>query len=319
MKYDLIAVGELLIDFACEKMDADGYPTLTANPGGSVSNFLAAMAKFGCKTGLIGKVGNDTFGTALAGTLNKLNIDTEGLVMADDVFTTLAFVTFTPDGDRRFSFARKPGADTCLAKEEVRTDLIDAAKAVHFSSLPLTDEPARTAARYAITYAKDKGKLITFDPNLREPLWKDLKDAREQMLWGIHQADVLKISDNEVQFLFGDMPFEDCAKMLLNTYGVKLVFITLGKDGSLYCNKNACGRVPGLTGLKTIDTTGAGDIFGGSAVYRVLASGKAPEDLQKEELEKITRFACTVAGISTQTLGGITSVPAPQTLPGDIF
>lgn len=312
MKYDVIAVGELLIDFACEKMSEDGYPTLTANPGGSVSNFLAVLAKFGRKTALIGKVGNDTFGNALSGTLTKLGIGTDGLVVADDVFTTLAFVTFTPDGDRRFSFARKPGADTCLTIEEVNTSLLDNTKAVHFSSLPLTDEPARTAAKYAIGYAREKGKTITFDPNLREPLWKNLDEAKEQMLWGLHQTDVVKISDNEVDFLFPGLSYEDAAQKMLNEFGIKLVFITLGKNGTMFCNRNGCGTVPGMTGLKTIDTTGAGDIFGGSAVFKMLETGKAPEDLTISDMEMISRFACTVAGLSTEKLGGITSVPNPE-------
>jgi len=309
MKLDVIALGELLIDFACIKMDNDGYPTLAANPGGSVANLLAALAKFGAKTALIGKVGDDTFGHALKGTMEKLGINTDGLILTGDVFTTLAFVTFTPDGDRRFSFARKPGADTCLEYPEIRLDLIDDAKVVHFSSLPLTNEPARSAVRRAIGYAKEQGKLITFDPNLREPLWENLELAKEQMLWGLHQADVIKISDNEVEFLFGDLPYEDCAKKLLEEFGAKLVFITMGKHGALFANRNGWGTVPAVTGLTIIDTTGAGDIFGGSSLWKLLQYGKAPEDLDLPELTQITRFACTAASLSAQKQGGITSVP----------
>ena len=159
-------------------------------------------------------------------------------------------------------------------------------------------------------YAKEHGKLITFDPNLRKPLWNDLAQAKEQMLWGLRQADVVKISDEEVSFLFGDISYEEAAQKLLNEFGIRLVFVTLGKNGCLFANRNAVGTVPALTGLHTIDTTGAGDIFGGSAVWKLLQTGKAPEALDGAELEEIVRFACTSAGLSTEKPGGISSVPA---------
>ena len=308
--YDVIALGELLIDFACTQTDADGYPVMAAHPGGAPANFLAALTRFGAKTAMISKVGTDAFGALLTGTLEKADIGTEGIVSSPDVFTTLAFVTFDPDGDRHFSFARKPGADTCLTREEVPAELLDRTDTLHFGSLSLTNEPARSATQYAVAYAKERGKLITFDPNLRKPLWEDLEEAKRQMLWGLHQADIVKISDEEVEFLFGACSYADAAQRLLNEFGIKLVFITLGKDGCLYANQNATGTVPGLTGLKTIDTTGAGDIFGGSAVWKLLQTGKAPEALERAELDEIVRFACTSAGLSTQQPGGISSVPS---------
>lgn len=314
MHYDVVALGELLIDFACTQTDADGYPVMAAHPGGAPANFLAALTRFGAKTAMIGKVGRDTFGELLIGTLQKAGIGTEGLIASDDVFTTLAFVTFDPDGDRHFSFARKPGADTCLTQEEVSTDLIDRADVLHFGTLSLTSEPSRGATRYAVAYAKEHGKLLTFDPNLRKPLWGDLAEAKEQMLWGLHQADVVKISDEEVTFLFGNISYEDAAQRLLTEFGVRLAFVTLGKNGCLYANRNAVGTVPALTGLHTIDTTGAGDIFGGSAVWKLLQTGKAPEALEKAELEQVVRFACTSAGLSTELAGGISSVPSLETV-----
>lgn len=310
MQYDVLALGELLIDFACKETDGDGYPVMAAHPGGAPANFLAALTRFGAKTAMIGKVGADTFGTLLTGTLQKAGIGTEGIVASDEVFTTLAFVTFDPDGDRHFAFARKPGADTCLTKDEVSTELLDRTGVLHFGTLSLTDEPARGATQFAVAYAKEHGKLVTFDPNLRKPLWRDLAEAKEQMLWGLHQADVVKISDEEVEFLFGEIPYEEAARKLLSDFGIRLVFVTLGKNGCLYANRNAVGRVPALTGLHTIDTTGAGDIFGGSAVWKLLQTGKAPETLEREELEQIVRFACTSAGLSTEKAGGISSVPA---------
>ena len=306
---DVVALGELLIDFACLNTDEAGYPTMAAHPGGAPANFLAALAKFGTKTALLGKVGTDAFGKLLIGTLEKAGVETRGLVSADDVFTTLAFVTFDATGDRAFSFSRKPGADTCLSFEEIDLSLIGEAKVFHFGTLSLTDEPARSATRQAVAYAKSKGKLITYDPNLRKPLWKSLDAAREQLLWGLTQADVVKISDEEVAFLFG-LGAKEGARHILEHFGVKLVFVTCGAEGCFFKNQRAEGFVPALTGIHVIDTTGAGDIFGGSAVWKLLQLGKAPEDVSEAELLDIVRFACTCAGLSTTRSGGISSVPS---------
>ena len=306
--FDVLAIGELLIDFACLSTDGDGYPTMAAHPGGAPANFLAALQKFGAKTAFISKVGDDAFGRMLTGTLEKAGIDARGVQVSGDTFTTLAFVTFDETGNREFSFSRKPGADTRLCKDDIDTALIDDTRVLHFGTLSLTDEPARSATQFAVAYAKEHGKMITFDPNLRKPLWNDLSQAKEQMLWGLHQADVVKISDEEVQFLFPGLSFAASAEKILTDFGVKLVFLTMGKDGCLFKNKTACGTVPGMTGIHTIDTTGAGDIFGGSAVWKLLQAGKAPEELTDEELREITRFACISAGLSTTRPGGISSV-----------
>ena len=305
---DVTALGELLIDFTMVSADGEGYPTMAAHPGGAPANFLAALAKYGKKTALLGKVGTDKFGRLLKGTLEGAGIETRGLVAADDVFTTLAFVTLDASGDREFSFSRKPGADTCIRFEELDLSLIDEARAFHFGTLSLTDEPARSTTQQAVAYAKAHGKLITYDPNLRKPLWKSLDEAKEQMLWGLRQADVVKISDEEVEFLFGLNPQEGAAH-ILKEFGVKLVFVTCGPDGCFFKNARASGQVPGMSGIRVVDTTGAGDIFGGSAVYRLLETGKAPETLEEEELREIVSFACTAAGLSTTKHGGIQSVP----------
>ena len=306
--YDVIALGELLIDFTCKSTDADGYPTMEAHPGGAPANFLAALAKFGFRTAMLGKVGSDTFGKLLLATLKNAGIDTAGMVIDETVFTTLAFVTLDETGDREFSFARKPGADTQLQFEELDLSLIDQAKVLHFGTLSLTGEPARTTTYQVVDYAKSKGKLITFDPNLRKPLWDSLGNAKEQMLWGLQQADVVKISDEEVEFLFGLTP-EEGADYILKEFDVKLVFVTCGADGCYFSNGTAKGHVPGLSGIQVKDTTGAGDIFGGSAVSRLLALEKAPEVMSEEELRNVVRFACTAAGLSTTRPGGISSVP----------
>jgi len=309
---DVVALGELLIDFACLSTDSDGYPTMAAHPGGAPANFLAALTKFGAKTALLGKVGTDTFGKLLTGTLQKAGIETRGLIATDDVFTTLAFVTFDDKGDRSFSFARKPGADTQLRWEEVDKSMIDAAKVFHFGTLSLTDEPCRTTTQKAVAYAKEQGKLITYDPNLRKPLWRTMEEAKEQILWGLYQADVVKISDEEVEFLWDCTP-EEGAEKLLTEYGVSLAMVTLGPKGCLLKTKNAICNAPGPK-VHPIDTTGAGDIFGGSAVSRLLELNKAVDDLTEEDLAYIGYFATTSASLSTEHSGGIPSIQKKEVI-----
>lgn len=305
---DVVALGELLIDFTCVEQDAQGFPVMAAHPGGAPANFLAALAKFGDKTALLGKVGSDSFGHLLHDTLVGAGICTDGLVIDDTVFTTLAFVTLDASGDRSFSFARKPGADTQLSYEELNLSLIEQAKMFHFGSLSLTHEPARNATRQAVKYAKYLGKLVTFDPNLRLPLWADPETAKSEILWGLAQADVVKLSDEEVRFLFDMEPAEGAAH-IRSRFGSKLVFVTCGEKGCWYENPLARGHVDTPRGIEVHDTTGAGDIFGGSAVWKMLQIGKNPGRLTNAELMEITRFACTAATLSTRNPGGISSIP----------
>ena len=304
---DVVALGELLIDFACLDTDRDGYPTMAAHPGGAPCNFLAALSKYGARTAFLGKVGDDAFGALLRRTLEQSGIDTRGLVTDPAVFTTLAFVTFDAGGERSFSFARKPGADILLNERELDLSLIAGAKVFHFGTLSLTDEPARTATRAAVACAKEHGKLITFDPNLRKPLWSGLDRAREEILWGLSQADVVKISEDEVDFLWSCGP-EEGARRLLEEHGVSLAMVTLGGEGCLLANRRDSVRVRGPR-VTPVDTTGAGDIFGGSAVKRLLELGKDPAVLSREELLYVARFAVTAASLSTQVRGGIPSIP----------
>lgn len=305
--YDVAALGELLIDFTCLSTDTDGYPTMAAHPGGAPANYLAALTKFGAKTAMIGKVGSDAFGRLLIKTLKGAEIDTRGMLVSDDVFTTLAFVTLDDSGDREFSFARKPGADTQLRFDEIDLSVIDASKVLHFGTLSMTNEPARDATYKAVEYAAGHGKLISFDPNLRKPLWDDLDEAKRQMLWGLRHADIVKISDEETKFLFGIAP-EEAAKHIIDSFGVRLVYVTCGAEGCFYRTKTASGFVKALSGIAVKDTTGAGDIFGGSAMYGLLRAGGVPEKLTAEELENIVSFACASAGLSTTKAGGISSV-----------
>ena len=304
---DAIALGELLIDFATVDTDRDGYPTLAAHPGGAPGNFLAALHAYGCSGAMLGKVGADTFGDLLCATLAQAGIRTEGIVRDPSVFTTLAFVTFGPGGERAFSFARKPGADTQLRFDELDLSLLDEARLLHFGSLSLTQEPVRSATQQAAAYAAAHGKLLSFDPNLRLPLWPDAEAAKTQILWGLRQADIVKISDDEVRFLWGCGPEEGAARLLAD-FGVRLAMVTCGPKGCLLQNAGAAVRVAAPRVLP-VDTTGAGDIFGGSAVSRLLQLGRAPE-----ALTAIGRFAATAASLSTQYPGGISAIVPEETV-----
>lgn len=305
---DVVALGELLIDFTCQERDRAGYPTLIANPGGAPGNFLAALQAYGCKTAMLGKVGADAFGSLLLETLKSRKIDTRGVFLDPSVFTTLAFVTLDETGNRAFSFARKPGEDICLTKDEVKqTHLIEDCYVFHFGTLSLTDEPARSATQFAVAHAKALGKLISLDPNLRKPLWRSEEEARRQIEWSLRQADIVKISDEEIDFLWGISP-EAGAQKLLTKYGAKLVYATLGAKGCHVANRNGSVTICSPEGIRVVDTTGAGDIFGGSAMSRFLKSGRKPDELTIAEMTEIVRFACCAASLSTQTRGGISSV-----------
>ena len=309
--YDVVALGELLIDFAPQSVNESGYPVLSANPGGAPGNFLAALNQYGCTTAMIGKVGDDLFGRLLIKTLQSAGIETKGILMDESQFTTLAFVSLDESGNRDFSFARKPGADTCLTPDEIDESLIADAKVFHFGTLSLTDEPAASATRKAIELAKAHGLTISLDPNLRKPLWKNEADAKAAIEWSLHQADIVKISDEEIDFLWGLSP-EEGGKKLLNEYGVSLAYITLGPKGCYAATASHHITIDSLSGIHVVDTTGAGDIFGGSAMSQFLQYKKSPSDLTEEELAQIVRFACTAASLSTQKHGGITSVPDQQ-------
>lgn len=304
---DVVALGELLVDFVCRDTDEIGYPTLVGKPGGAPGNYLAAVKKYGGSCAMIGKVGEDAFGRLLCGTLADAGIDVSGVILAEDCFTTMAFVTLDETGNRHFSFARKPGADICLRKEEVNEELIRNCRVFHFGTLSLTDEPAREATRYAIRLAKERDKLISLDPNLRMPLWSSEKAAKEAIEWSLHQADVVKISDEEIDFLWGLSP-EKGVQKLLKEYCVALAYATLGPRGCHAANRYGCVTVETPKGIHAVDTTGAGDIFGGSAMSQMLKMGKRPAELTAEELREIVRFACCAASLSTQQQGGISSV-----------
>ena len=306
-KYDVTALGELLIDFAVNGESEQGNQLFEACPGGAPCNVLAMLNKLGRKTAFIGKVGDDQFGKLLKDTITNTGIEAKGLVMDKDIHTTLAFVHTFPDGDREFSFYRKPGADMMLKEEEVDYDLIRQSKVFHFGTLSMTDEPVKTATKRALSVAKEAGCMITFDPNLRPPLWKTLDEAKEQMEYGFENCDVLKISDNEVEFLFDTTDYDKGAALIEEKYHIPLVLITMGKDGSrAYYRGRKVEAAPFLQ-EKTIETTGAGDTFCASTLNYVLEHGL--EDLTDENLAELLTFANAAASLITTKKGALRVMP----------
>ena len=307
---ELVALGEVLIDFTQAGFSASGQALFERNAGGAPANVAVQAARLGMSAQFVGKVGADMHGDFLRRSLQERGVDVSSVAQDPDAFTTLAFVEVDPrTAERSFSFARKPGADTQLRWDELDRTILDGTRVFHFGTLSLTDEPARTATQKAVAYARAAGKLITYDPNYRAPLWKTEQAAKEQMLWGLQQADVVKISDEEVRFLWGCTPEEGADRVL--ALGAKLAMVTLGPEGCYLKNRNAAVRASSPK-VHPVDTTGAGDIFGGSAVAQLLDTGKAPEDLTEAELLQIARFAATAASLSTETLGGIPSIPKKE-------
>ena len=309
-KYDVTALGELLIDFTENGNSEQGNPLMEANPGGAPCNMLAMIQKLGGTTAFIGKVGKDMFGRQLKTAVEAVGIDTRNLMEDEEVHTTLAFVHTFPDGDRDFSFYRNPGADMMLTKEEIQEDLIRNSKVFHFGTLSYTHEGVREATRYAIDVAKEAGCLISFDPNLRPPLWNTLEDARKEIEYGLSKADILKISDNEVEFLCGTSDYDEGAKMLIEKYNIPFVCVTLGKDGSRAYYKGMRVEVPGFVQKNTIETTGAGDTFCGCMLHYIIQHGL--EDLTEENLRELLTFANAAASVITTRKGALAVMPSKE-------
>lgn len=309
-KYDVTALGELLIDFTENGNSEQGNPLMEANPGGAPCNMLSMIQKLGGTTAFIGKVGKDMFGRQLRQAVESVGIDTRNLMEDEEVHTTLAFVHTFPDGDRDFSFYRNPGADMMLAKEEIQEDLIRNSKVFHFGTLSSTHEGVREATRYAIDVAKEAGCLVSFDPNLRPPLWKTLEDARKEIEYGLSKTDILKISDNEVEFLCGTSDYDEGAKMLIEKYNIPFVCVTLGKDGSRAYYKGMRVEVPGFVQKNTIETTGAGDTFCGCMLHYIIQHGL--EDLTEENLRELLTFANAAASVITTRKGALAVMPSKE-------
>ena len=307
--YDVVALGELLIDFTESGKSEQGNSLLEVNPGGAPCNVLAMLKRLGKRVAFIGKVGQDMFGTLLKNTLDEVGIASENLVMDKEVRTTLAFVHTLQDGDREFSFYRNPGADMMLREEEVNLDIIKSAKIFHFGTLSMTHKGVREATKKAIDCAKEGGALISFDPNLREPLWDSLELAKEQMEYGFQKCDILKISDNEIQFVTGEDDYEKGIAILQQKYQIPLILLTMGKEGSRAYYRGMCAEKEGFA-VNAIETTGAGDTFCGCALGYLLEHDF--KHLSQEELEEILTFANAGAALITLKKGAIRSMPTKQ-------
>ena len=308
--YDVVALGELLVDFIQNGSSAAGNPVFEANPGGAPCNVLAMLSRLGYQTAFIGKVGDDYFGRMLGDTIKETGISAEGLIYDGDVNTTLALVHTLAGGDRDFSFYRKPGADIMLSENEVSKKLIEECRVFHFGSLSLTNEPAATATKAAVSYAKSMGKLISFDPNLRESLWEGDEQAKEAIWYGIGECDVLKIADNEIKWLTGKEDYDEGVQTIRERSNVKLINVTLGNEGSLayYADMKIYGK-PFLSD-RTVDTTGAGDTFCACVIGFVLEHGL--DNLAEADLEIMLSFANAAASIVTTRKGAIRSMPAKE-------
>ena len=306
-KYDVTALGELLIDFTDNGKSAQGNTLFEANPGGAPCNVLAMLNKLGHPTAFIGKVGRDIFGLKLKAVLEEAGIDTAGLIVDADARTTLAFVQTLPDGDRDFSFYRNPGADMLLTADEVDGGLIRSSRLFHFGTLSMTHEGVREATKKAVRLAKESGAVISFDPNLRPPLWKSLDEAKEQAAWGFSQCDVLKISDNEIQWFTGEEDFDQGIERLRKEYDIPLILLSMGRDGSRAYYKDLRVEKAPFLQKGTIETTGAGDTFGGCCLHFVLKYGL--NGLDEERLTEMLTFANAAASIITTRKGALRVMP----------
>lgn len=309
-KFDVVALGEMLIDFTENGMSEQGHPILEANPGGAPCNVLAMLTQLGKKTAFIGKVGKDQFGNQLKEAVEEVGIDTGNLLMDEEVHTTLAFVHTYPDGDRDFSFYRNPGADMMLRKDEVKEETIKNSKIFHYGTLSSTHEGVREATRYAISVAEKEGLLISFDPNLRPPLWNSLDDAKAEIEYGLNHCHMLKISDNEIEFMTGTDDYDKAVEILREKHSIPLILVTLGKEGSRAYYKDMVVECAPFLQEKTIETTGAGDTFCASAINYVLEHGL--DNLTQEDLKALLTFANAGASLITTRKGALSVMPSQE-------
>ena len=307
MKYDIVALGEILIDFAPAGVDDAGDAVFIRKAGGAPLNLLATVAKYGGKTAFIGKVGADMFGDFLKTTLDGVGVDRTYLKTDEVHNTTLAFVALSENGDRSFSFYRRFGADAMLTTADVDPEPIRSSSYFHFGSLSLTNPASREATAHALELAKRAGCRITYDPNYRPPLWGSEAEALEAIVAYLPMADVVKVSLEEAQMITGESDVAACAQAM-RRFGNAILLITDGPNGAYYCKDGVLGHVPGMD-VRAVDTTGAGDIFFGSFLYELIQSGKAPEEAGAEDLEAFCRLAVRQSGYSVLKKGAIPSIP----------
>ncbi len=305
--YDVIALGELLIDMTDNGVSGQGNTLFEANPGGAPCNVLAMLTKLGHKTGFIGKVGEDLFGRKLKAVLEEVGIDTAGLCVDRDARTTLAFVETKEDGDRDFSFYRNPGADMLLRKDDILQELLAQTKLFHFGTLSMTHDAVREATKFAVAYAKEQGAMISFDPNIREPLWESMDLARQQVEYGLGMCDILKISDNEITWLTGEEDYSAGVRKIRERYEIPLILVSMGKEGSRAYYKDTMVEKAAFVQKNTIETTGAGDTFMACVLHRVLQVGL--DAFTKEQLDEMLTFANAAASLITTRKGALRVMP----------
>jgi fructokinase len=308
MNYDVVALGELLIDFTENGTSSQGNPVMEANPGGAPCNVLAMLTKLGKKTAFIGKVGKDIFGKQLTAAITEAGIDAAGLMTDDNVNTTLAFVHTFPDGDRDFSFYRNPGADMMLTEKDLNIDLLENCRIFHFGSLSMTAADCEKATFKAVRTAKKSGAVISFDPNLREPLWDSLDHARDEIAKGMEVCDILKISDNEIRWFTGRDDFDEGVAELKKRFSPRLITVSMGRDGSRVYYGDTRVEVPAFIQEGTIETTGAGDTFGACVLDYVIEHGL--DNLNEDQLKEMLTFANAAASIVTTRKGALKVMPS---------
>lgn len=308
---DVIAIGEILIDFTPAGRTAGGNEQFECNPGGAPANVAAALSRLGAKSALISKVGEDQFGSLLHSTLLRAGVDVTGVSYTNEASTTLAFVHLDDKGDRSFSFFRKPGADTFLHSTDVPLDKIENCQALHFGSLSMTHEPARTATKAAVLKAKEAGALLSFDPNIRFSLWESKEEAKQNILWGMKYADILKISEEELSFITGTGDVEKGSLELQRQFGIALIVVTLAEKGCYYRLAGQDGYVPGFQ-VKAIDTTGAGDAFLGCLLYKILETGSSLYDLSNQQMISMLTFANAGGALVTTRKGALGAMPTTE-------
>lgn len=310
VQYDVVALGELLIDFTQNGMSEQGNLLFEANPGGAPCNVLAMLNNLGHKTAFLGKVGNDSFGTQLKSVVSKVGINVDGLVLDNNVHTTLAFVHTLTDGDRDFSFYRNPGADMMFGEEDILEEKLIHTKIFHFGTLSMTHDKVREATKKAIRIAKSNGAIISFDPNLRPPLWEDLEVAKEQVRYGLSQCDILKISDNEIQWLTGESDYTKGVKKIHEEFSIPLILVSMGREGSRAYYGDNIIEAAAFIQEKTIETTGAGDTFCACILHYVLLYGL--DNLDRNQIQEMLQFSNAAASLITTKRGALKVMPEKE-------
>lgn len=306
--FDVIALGELLIDFTPTGKSEAGFPVFECNPGGAPPNVLTGVTRLGGTGAFIGKVGSDELGKLLIKTLQKENINTQSLYTDNEIGTTLAFVTLDDTGNRSFSFFRNPGADTMLNEDEIDEELIKRGKIFHYGSLSCTGNPSKGATLKAIDIAKKNGSIISFDPNLRLSLWTTEEEAKNTILDLMQHTDIVKLNDEEFEFLTGESDYEKHASEFMQKYSIKLMFVTLGSKGAFYALGGNQGKLQTYD-VKVVDTTGSGDSFMGACLYKICTLCKNIDDIADAEIKEIVDFANASGSIASTKKGGIPSIP----------